>query len=153
MKLQRVEQLKNIERFSKIIYINFLELQNQPDINFSIDDINSTLSSSGFLGWLLLKDDGTIIGYMVGELKDIGDGRFVYYLSYFYIVKKYRAKGLGFKMLLNCIEYIKSINVKYIMLISNIFSDAFRLYSKLGFVPDPIIKLNNHNFAVLIYYC
>ncbi len=153
MKLQRVEQLKNIERFSKIIYINFLELQNQPDINFSIDDINSTLSSSGFLGWLLLKDDGTIVGYMVGELKDIGDGRFVYYLSYFYIVKKYRAKGLGFKMLLNCIEYIKSINVKYIMLISNIFSDAFRLYSKLGFVPDPIIKLNNHNFAVLICYC
>ena len=49
--------------------------------------INSTLSSSGFLGWLLLKDDGTIVGYMVGELKDIGDGRFVYYLSYFYIVK------------------------------------------------------------------
>ncbi len=152
MKLQRINQMKNIDRFAKIIYINFMDLQNQPDINFSIDDINSTLTSSGFLGWLLLKDDGTIVGYIVGELKDIGDGRFVYFLSYFYIVKKYRANGLGGKMLLNCIEYIKNINVKYIMLISNIYSNAFRLYSKLGFVPDPIIKINNPNYVVLIYY-
>ncbi len=153
MKLQRIDQIKNIDRLAKIIYINFLELQNQPDINFSINEIISTLSSGNFLGWLLLKDDGTIIGYMVGEHKDIGDGRYVYFLSYFYIVKKYRAKGLGFKMMMNCIQYIKNINIKYIMLISNIFSDAFRLYSKLGFVPDPIVKLNNNNYAVLIYYC
>jgi ribosomal protein S18 acetylase RimI-like enzyme len=152
MKLQRIEQVKNIDRLAKIIYVNFMDLQNQPDINFSIEDITSTLSSAGFLGWLLLTDDGTIVGYMVGELKDVGDGRFVYFLSYFYIIKKYRGNGLGSKMMLNMISYIQSINVKFIMLISSTLSDAFRLYSKLGFVPDPIFKLNNNSYTVLIYY-
>jgi GNAT superfamily N-acetyltransferase len=152
MKLQRIDRVKNIDRFAKIIYVNFMDLQNQPDINFSIDDINNTLKSTGFLGWLLLTDSGTIIGYMVGELKDVGDGRYVYFLSYFYIIKQYRANGLGTKMMLNMISYIKSINVKFIMLITSIFSDAFRLYGKLGFVPDPVIKLNNSSYTVLIYY-
>lgn len=152
MKLQRIDQVKNIDRFVKIIYVNFMDLQNQPDINFTIEDITSTLSSSNFLGWLLLNDAGTIVGYMIGELKDVGDGRYVYFLSYFYIIKKYRGNGLGSKMMLNMISYIKSINVKFIMLISSIFSDAFRLYGKLGFVPDPVIKLNNSSYTVLIYY-
>ena len=100
----------------------------------------------------MLNDAGTIVGYMIGELKDVGDGRYVYFLSYFYIIKKYRGSGLGSKMMLNMISYIKSINVKFIMLISSIFSDAFRLYGKLGFVPDPIIKINNSSYTVLIYY-
>ena len=51
--------------------------------------------------------------------------------------------------MLNMISYIKSINVKLIMLITSIFSDAFRLYGKLGFVPDPIIKINNSGIFVL----
>jgi len=152
MKLQRIDQVKNIDRLVKIIYVNFMDLQNQPDINFTIEDITSTLSSSNFLGWLLLNDSGTIVGYMIGQLKDVGDGRYVYFLSYFYIIKKYRGSGLGSKMMLNMISYIKSINVKFIMLISSIFSDAFRLYGKLGFVPDPIIKINNSSYTVLIYY-
>ncbi len=152
MRLQRIDRVKNADRLAKIIYINFIELQNQPDISFSMQDITSCLTSSSFLGWLLLNDKGVIIGYMVGEMKDIGDGRFVYYLSYFYIVKKYRSKGLGLKMMLNCISYIQSINIRFILLISNVNSKAFKLYTSLGFIPDPVIKLNNPNYAVLIYY-
>lgn len=152
MKLQRIEQVKNIDRLAKIIYINFMDLQNQPDINFTIEDITSTLSSSNFLGWLLINDEGTILGYMVGEIKELNDGRNVYFLSYFYIIKKYRGKGLGFKLMMNMIYYIKSINIKFIMLISSIYTDAFRLYSKLGFVPDPIIKINNSSYTVLTFY-
>ena len=152
MKLQRIEQVKNIDRLAKIIYINFMDLQNQPDINFTIEDITSTLSSSNFLGWLLINDDGTILGYMIGEIKELNDGRNVYFLSYFYIIKKYRGKGLGFKLMMNMIYYIKSINIKFIMLISSIYTDAFRLYSKLGFVPDPIIKINNSSYTVLTFY-
>jgi ribosomal protein S18 acetylase RimI-like enzyme len=153
MKLQRINQVKNIDRLSKIIYINFIELQNQPDISYSLDDIKTTLASTGFLGWLLLNDKNTIVGYMVGELKDLGDGRFVYFLSYFYIIQRYRNRGYGLKMMLNCIEYIKSINIKFILLISNLYSKAFNLYSNLGFVFDPVIKLNNSNYGVLLYYC
>ena len=152
MKIQRFDQITNVSRLSKIIFFNFIELQNETDIVFNINDITSTLSSSSLLGWFLLDDDGKIIGYIVGELKDLTDGRYVYYISYFYLIKQYRSKGLGNKMITMCIEYIKSINVSYIMLISNINTNAFKLYQKLGFGYDPIIKINNPNFVVLLYY-
>ena len=42
MKIERVSSLRNIERLAKIIFINFISLENQPDIQFSIEDIKST---------------------------------------------------------------------------------------------------------------
>ena len=89
MKIERVSSLRNIERLAKIIFINFISLENQPDIQFSIEDIKSTLSSNSLIGWLLLDDDSRIVGYLIGISKELGDGRFVYYLSYFYIIQKY----------------------------------------------------------------
>ena len=152
MKIQRFETIINISRLAKIIFLNFIELQKESDIVFNINDITTTLSSNSLLGWFLLDDNGKIIGYIIGELKDLTDGRYVYYISYFYLIKQFRSKGLGYKMMLMCIEYIKSINVQYIMLLSNINSNAFKLYKSLGFSYDPIIKVNNPNYVVLLYY-
>ena len=152
MKIQRFNQINNINRLAKIVFFNFIELENEDDIIFNINDITSTLTSNNLLGWFLLDNDGKIIGYIIGELKELTDGRYVYYISYFYIISKYRSKGLGYKMMLMCIEYIKSINVPYIMLISNINSNAFKLYKSLGFGFDPLIKINNHDYAVLTLY-
>ncbi len=152
MKIQRFNQISNINRLAKIIFFNFIELQNEPDIVFNINDITTTLASNNLLGWFLLDDNGKIIGYIIGELKELTDGRYVYYISYFYLIEQYRSKGLGYKLLLMCIEYIKSINVQYIMLISNIHSNAFKLYKSLGFNYDPLIKINNPNYVVLLYY-
>ena len=152
MKIERVSSLRNIERLAKIIFINFISLENQPDIQFSIEDIKSTLSSSSLIAWLLLDDDSRIVGYLIGTAKELGDGRFVYYLSYFYIIQKYRGTGLGKRMLLMCIDYITKINIKFILLISQIGSPAYRLYMNLGFLPDPVITLRNKDYKLLIYY-
>jgi ribosomal protein S18 acetylase RimI-like enzyme len=152
MKIQRFNQITNINRLAKIIFFNFIELQNEADIVFNINDITSTLTSNSLLGWFLLDDDSKIIGYIVGELKQLTDGRYSYYISYFYIIKKYRSKGIGYKMMLICIDYVKSIGIQFIMLLSNINSNAFQLYKKLGFGFDPIIKINNPNYVVLTYY-
>ena len=152
MKIQKFNEIENINRLAKIIFFNFIELENEPDIVFNIDDITSTLKSNNLLGWFLTDNYNKIIGYIIGELKELTDGRYVYYISYFYLIHKYRSKGLGFKMMLVCLNYISSINVPFIMLISNVYSSAFKLYKKLGFGFDPIIKINNPNFAVLLLY-
>ena len=152
MKIQRFNQIENINRLAKIIFLNFIELENEADIVFNIDDIISTLSSNNLLGWFLLDNNGKIIGYIIGELKELTDGRYVYYISYFFLIHKYRSQGLGYKMMLMCIEYITSINIAFIMLISNVYSKAFKLYNSLGFGFDPIIKINNPNYAVLLLY-
>ena len=54
--------------------------------------------------------------------------------------------------MLMCIEYIQSINIRFIMLISNIHSKAFTLYQSLGFGFDPLIKINNPNYTILLLY-
>lgn len=152
MKIQKFNSLVNTDRLAKIIFFNFIELENEPDIVFNIDDITSTLQSNNLLGWFLLDNNNKIIGYIIGELKELTDGRYVYYISYFYLIKKYRSNGLGLKMMLICLDYIKSINVPFIMLISDLRTNAFNLYRKLGFGFDPIIKINNPNYSVLLLY-
>lgn len=153
MKIEKFTKLHNIDRLSKIIFFNFIELQNQPDINFSIKDIFNTLNSSSLIGWFLLDNNNKIIGYLIGIIKDIGDGRIVYYISYFYIIQKYRNHGLGVKMLLIALNYATKMNLKFVMLISKINSKAFNLYIKYGFMEDPLVKLNNKEYKVLLYYC
>lgn len=149
MRLQKFNQLINSDRFAKIIWFNFIELQNQPNVVFNIDDISQTLDSPNLLGWFLLNSNGNIIGYIVGETKELTDGRLVYWISYFYLMKQFRSMGLGSKMLSQCINYIQSIGISWIMLISNIHSNAFQLYKSFGFGFDPIIKINNSNYSVL----
>lgn len=153
MKIERFTQLKNIDRLAKIIFINFMELQNQQDIEFSYDSIKEILASPALIGWFLMDNNNKIIGYLIGTINDLADGRQVYFIHYFYIVQKYRKFGIGTKMLLMAIDHITNINIKFVMLISKIKSIGWNLYLKYGFLDDPIIKLNNNDYRTLVYYC
>jgi GNAT superfamily N-acetyltransferase len=153
MKIERFTQLKNIDRFGKIIFLNFMDLQNQTDIEFSFESIKEILASCDLIGWFLMDNNSKIIGYLIGTIKELADGRNVYFIHYFYIVQKYRKFGLGSKMLLTAMDHITNLNIKFVMLLSKIKSDGWNLYLKYGFIEDPIIKLNNYEFKVLVYYC
>lgn len=153
MKIERFTQVKNIDRLAKIIFINFMELQDQPDIEFSFESIKEILASPELIGWFLMDNNDKIIGYLIGTITELGDGRQVYFIHYFYIVQKYRKFGLGTRMLLIAISHITDINIKFVMLISRIKSIGWNLYLKYGFIDDPIIKLNNFDFRTLVYYC
>lgn len=153
MKLQRFTQLTNTDKLAKIIFLNFIELQNQQDIDFSFESINNILNSPNLLGWFLMDNDNKIIGYLIGNIKELIDGRNVFFIDYFYIVQKYRHLGLGTKMLLISINHITNINIKYIMLLTKFNSNAWNMYLKYGFVEDPIIKLNNLDFRIITFFC
>lgn len=153
MKIERFTQLQNIERLAKIIFINFIELQNQPNIDFSYESIKEILASPALIGWFLMDNDSKIIGYLIGTISDLADGRQVYFIHYFYIVQKYRNFGIGAKMLLMAIDHITNINIKFVMLISKIKSIGWNMYLKYGFNDDPIIQLNNYDYRTLVYYC
>ncbi len=153
MKIEKFTSLKNTDKLSKIIFLNFIELQNQVGISFSINEITRLLSSSRLIGWFLLDDNKNIIGYIIGETRTLNDGRYVYYINYFYIVPKYRSNGIGKDMLMRCIDEIAMQNIKFIMLMSNVESNAYKLYSQLGFVVDPSININNDKYKLLYMYC
>ena len=54
---------------------------------------------------------------------------------------------------MKCIDDIATANIKFIMLTSNVSSNAFKLYSKLGFVIDPSINIKNDTYKVMYLYC
>lgn len=152
MKIQKFDRIDNVDKLSNIIFTNFIDLQYQGGIEFTIDSIKNNLTSTGLLGWFLINNDNKIIGYIIGDKQNLRDGRYVYYLSYFFIIPKYRGNSLGKKMLMNCLEYVKNINIKFILLTSEIDTNAFKLYTSLGFLYDPIIKINNPRFTALVHY-
>ena len=152
MKIQRFNSLYNKNRLAKIIFLNFFNLQYENNIEFSIESIIDILNSPALTGWFLLDNDDKIIGYLIGKTQGMRDGRFVYYISYFYIVNKYRQKGLGKRMLLTCMEYVKDNNISNIMLITKNNSNAHKLYSKLGFDIDPLIEIKNKDYVVISNY-
>lgn len=152
MKLQEFEKLKNTDRLSKIIYLNFIKLMNQPGIDFSIESIENLLVSNNMVGWFLLDNNDKIVGYLIGEKKSLQDGRIVFFMNYFYIHKTYRGYGLGKKMLLKCLNYVKSNNILFTMLITEKDTVGYKLYKKIGFKKDAIIKINNPNYVVLSNY-
>ena len=63
MRIEKFTSLKNTDKLSKIIFLNFIELQNQVGISFSINEITRLLTSSRLIGWFLLDDNKNIIGY------------------------------------------------------------------------------------------
>jgi GNAT superfamily N-acetyltransferase len=153
MKIERFTRLQNIDRFGKIIFLNFMDLQDQPGIEFSFESIKETLASADLIGWFLMDNNNKIIGYLIGSLKELTDGRHVYFIHYFYIIQKYRKFGLGTKLLLIAIDHISGLNIKFIMLLSRIKSVGWNLYLKYGFIQDPIVKLDNYDYRALVYYC
>jgi ribosomal protein S18 acetylase RimI-like enzyme len=148
MYIQKVSNIDSIDKFANIIYNNFNYLKNQPGINFSKTEIINCLTSPELIAWYLLDDNNNITGYLIGTTKDIGDGRYVYFIDYFYIINKYRNKGYGTKMLSVCINYIRNMNIKFIMLISKINSKAYKMYNKIGFTQEPLMKIDNPNFKI-----
>ena len=152
MKIQRFHSLSNTNRLAKIIFLNFFNLQYEKNIEFSMESITDILTSSALTGWFLLDNDDKIIGYLIGKTQGLQDGRFVYFISYLYIVNKYRKRGLATRMLLICMEYVKDNNISNIMLITKNNSNAHRLYSKLGFDIDPLIEIKNKDHVVISNY-
>jgi len=152
MKFQQFRKLDNINRLAKIIFLNFIKLMDQPNIEFSMDAIERLLVSNNLVGWFLLDNNDKIIGYLVGEIQRLQDGRLVYFISYFYISKNYRGKGLGKIMLLRCLKFIKDNNIPFTMLITKRDTIGYNLYKKIGFQKDPLIKIDNTDYVLLINY-
>ena len=151
MKIQQFTSVYDSEKLAKIVFIHFLELRNQQNINYSFEEIKNLLVSPSLIGWFLLDNEDNIVGYLFGKKMGLNDGRYVYFIDYFYIIPHFRSKGYGKKMVLICIKHIMKLNMKYIMLITKKIGVPNALYKSLGFINDPLITINNTDYQVLTY--
>ena len=153
IKVQFFTEITNIEEFSKVVFLNFLELKNQPGIEFSQTSIQQTLSSPSLKGWLILNDNNTTIGYLFGNNQRMIDGRMVFFMQYFFLEEPYRNQGIGKSMLERCIKFTANNNIQFIMLITKKNEPAYYMYKKYGFQKEVLLKFDNKNYELITYYC
>ena len=138
--------LKNPNSLAVTIYNNFRYLTD-PTLNHTIEEIKRLLTSSNFVG-IALSDNGNVVGYLVGEYKKLNDGRFVYYITYIYVSKKYRGKKLSTLMLNKIHQIVKQKNIQYIIL--TCANNLVDYYEKHGYKTDLLIpSYMNNNVNVM----
>lgn len=138
-KFKKVTNADYLRDFSNTIHNNFLDLKGRSGLEHSIPGISRILKSDHCIGYTLEIDNKTI-GYLVGELIAIPDGRIVYYISYFYIASKYRGKGLGKALFEKCIKECYDQGFRFIMLLCNREKKIYSFYKNNGFMEDPVQK-------------
>jgi ribosomal protein S18 acetylase RimI-like enzyme len=154
MKVQYFNEISNPDELSKIVFLNFIQLKGQPNIEFSQDAIRKTLTSPDLKGWFILSDDNKTIGYLFGKQMRMPsfDGRLVYFMDYFWLEPEYRGQGIGKSMLNRCIKFVRNCNIQFIMLITKKNEPAYQMYKKYGFLKDTLIKFDNPEYELLSYY-
>lgn len=128
------------EHFIDIIYKNFQYISNESHLNHTKHEIGRILSSPNLYG-LLAYHEGKIIGYMVGEFMNLNDGRNVYYISYFYVIKKYRGMKIGSRMMENIMIMVKKVGREYIVLTCDTRNkELVGFYKRFGFMKDILLQ-------------
>ena len=88
-----------------------------------------------------------ILGYIIGEYMILDDGRKAYYISYIYVIKPYRHKKIGSKLLDFAIQHSKYNNILLTFDTKN--PVLMKFYTSKGFQPDWV----HRSFDDIQVYC
>ena len=82
-----------------------------------------------------------MIGYIVGELMRLDDGRYTLFISYLYIGNKYRRNGLGTILLNKMVTYAKYKSMDAVTLICDTEDNkVMDFYLSKGFMYDTFLR-------------
>lgn len=140
-----IHQLTNItlgtQHLTDVIYNNFQHLSKTPQLSHNKQTISKTLQSKNLFGLLVYNLHNKLVAYVIGEYKQLDDSRFVYYIHYIYIIKLYRGRKIGSKLMNIIITHCKNNKIKYIVLTCDTHDKKLTtFYKKLGFKQDLMLK-------------
>ena len=134
MIIKKFKRFANPVVFCDIIYNNFRHL---PSKQHNIGEIRRLLMDQHFIGFGLY-DGELIVGYIVGEFKMLGDGRHCLYISYLFIGKMFRKRGLSTLLLNEMVKYCRGNECKFIVLSCG--DELVGYYKKYGFMIDKFVE-------------
>ncbi len=138
-------KINNPESFAKTIYNNFIYLTAYPELSHDINSIKDCIDSNNPLS-IIIKFDKKIIGYLVGDFRELADKRYVFYVSYMYVSEQYRSKGIGTKLVQTLIQTCLNYKVNLILLTCDTNDKKIiKFYEKFGFKKDPILASNKRH--------
>lgn len=144
MSLHIIKQInKNkCNKLINLIYINFIHL-NDPELMHNKKEITRLIISSlTKICFIILNKK--IVAYLIGETKELNDGRKVFYINYLFTAKQFREKGFAGSLLKYIDKYAKQKYYDGIMLTCNTEDQkVYNYYLMKGFMPDHILRKYN----------
>ena len=146
----------NPNPFTNIIYKNFFHIAKIPELEHTKINIKNLLLSDNMMG-LLVYDKDDLVGYLIGEFKNLLLGRHVYHISYMFILPEYRNRKIGTtlinKLIKKCKKYKKYVkyNTMHITLTCDTHNKkTYNFYLKNYFTIDKQLRTNKrHNVMSL----
>ena len=131
----------NLNSFVDIVYNHFIDLSNDEKLKHTKDDIKKLIESENFRGYIVRYNGKYIIGYILGEITHLNDGRDVYFISYLYTVKNFRNHGIASKLIDWAKNNMKKEFVYTMMLICDTGNKKLvDFYMKKGYMLDMILR-------------
>jgi GNAT superfamily N-acetyltransferase len=130
--------VKNIDKFSNIVYDLFKDNISNLNKEHSIENIKKMITSNNFYGIFVYDDQSDLIGYILGQFEILDDSRYCYFIKYIYVVSEYRGQNIGTALLTRLKYDIKhEFGVNYIMVFSNVNdTKIYDFYIKNNFSTD-----------------
>lgn len=154
MSLQCVEisVINNPKLLASVIYKNFEHLAQYPELGHNPPAIEKLLLNAEGINFLIYHEN-RIIAYMIGDKRYLDDHRYVYYISYLYVVEKHRNKKLGSHLIERAIKKCRDIGISFILLSCYRRNErGNRFYLKHGFNLDPILGRTNPSQNIFCLY-
>jgi ribosomal protein S18 acetylase RimI-like enzyme len=130
----------NVGLFVDVVYNNFIGLAKYPELKHTKNDIYTLLKSPNMRGYIV-RQGKKLIGYLIGEIMILADGRRVFYISYIYIAEMFRKKRLGSKLMELIIENSRVMKFNGVMLICDTEDyPVYDFYQKRGFMLDIVLR-------------
>lgn len=89
---------RKTKKLDQMIYKNFIHIADNPILMHNYKEIKNILSSNDVQFYLYFYKN-KILGYLVGTIMKLSDGRRVFYITYIYVAKDARQFGIGNKLL------------------------------------------------------
>lgn len=122
----------------KVIYENFVHLSKYPELNHNIATIKKNINSNNKI--LILCFDNNyrhLLGYLLGYDIVLNDGRYVMFISYVYVSKHMRSRGIGKKFLHICFKEAEMRRCEGIMLTCDTDDNhVMKFYENMDFMLD-----------------
>jgi ribosomal protein S18 acetylase RimI-like enzyme len=130
----------SLNNFINVVYENFIELSRYPNLKHTPDELFRLLTSPNLIMYTLTFNK-KLIGYITGEMMNLDDGRNVLFISYLYVVSKYRRHHLGTSLLNKIIKYAEFKSMDAIVLVCNTEDDRIlNFYMEKGFMYDLYLR-------------
>jgi GNAT superfamily N-acetyltransferase len=141
-------KLEKSKKLVDAVYKNFKHLVPYEELMHNKEEL-TRLVTNPQSHILFIMVNKKIAAYLIGELKDLNDGRRVFYISYIYTAINHRKKGFASKL----ISYIEALCKKFkydgILLTMDIDDESVHnFYQMRGFMPDMMLRRYN-KFNVL----